>query len=135
MTRDNNFGPLVSDIVLPLTRCHRLKHLCVQDSTANRSVTTRIEDYIVNPVCSMLRGLESCDEKQNPTPLDPAGSKGVKYLWTRYRLGPTCLTHIDLNDQGLEVADFPRFCTAISMVPCVKLSCERNNPWRSYPNF
>eukprot|EP00300_Choanocystis_sp_HF-7_P033084 c45374_g1_i1.p1 GENE.c45374_g1_i1~~c45374_g1_i1.p1 ORF type:complete len:2244 (+),score=641.62 c45374_g1_i1:112-6843(+) len=129
--RKNNFTHLHDGVLIPLTKCHNLRHLFLEKAT--KSETHRVNDYLVT-VCRVLRGLESVDQVKNPLALDRKGWQGAQYLFDHYQLSCNSLLEIDLSERNLEEAEFPKFCTALSQVYCEKLKCE-NNPWAATPNY
>lgn len=153
--RKNAFISLSEHVLKPLTYCHKLKHLylqvpsfaktiffslgmtmrkCILQHATKTGETTRVADYLLNPVCHTLRGIESCDQTKNPIKLNADGDRGAEYLHNRYGLSRNGLLHIDLNGRDLDERELPRFCTALSMVYCEKLRCA-DNPWYKATNY
>jgi hypothetical protein len=66
--------------------------------------------------------------------MDDQGEEAAEYLFNRFGLSRNSLLTIDLNDRGLDDSEFPRFCTALSLIYCEKLRCDVN-PWVSTQNY
>lgn len=131
--RKNNFASLVDDVLKPLSGCHKIKHIYLQQCTKTAE-TAKVADYILNPVCHTLRAIESCDQTKNPIKLTAEGEKGAEYLNSRFGLSRNGLLEINLNGRQLDERELPRFCTALSLVYCENLRCS-DNPWFKASNY